>query len=67
MKAFVVLSQEFQTKEQKEMTENLQDHVTRSSAAWMSPSKVGCSLRGFLSLPSEKKMGEGGGGGFGCN
>ena len=44
MKAFVVLSKEFQTREQNEMKKDLQDHVTKSAAAWMSPSKVGRNL-----------------------
>ena len=44
MKAFVVLSSDFKNKEQDEMIKELQDHVTKKTAAWVSPRKVGYVL-----------------------
>ena len=39
-KAFVVLSSEFQNKEENEMISELQDHMMKNAAAWMKPAKV---------------------------
>ena len=41
VKAIVVLTDDFKNKEQNDLTKELQDHVTRNTAAWMSPTIVG--------------------------
>lgn len=56
MKTFVVLSSGFTNRNQDELVEELQDHVTYNTAAWMCPDKVIAhrlfSSPSFRNLPS---------------